>query len=91
MNRGFFQLTGPFERNEELIDKIRETNPGFNYIKKLGVQSKMGHQLKINDKQFMIGEKDLIEFFDVNITSIFFLQDENEKTILDFILKDEDI
>lgn len=86
INDKFVQLHGPFEKNEELIDRIKENYPGFQYIKKIGIQSKMNNVCSLNGQDFEIGKTEILEFNEVNITSIYFKQDEPETTLIDCIL-----
>lgn len=86
MNNRFFQLQGPFKRNEELMDKIRLVNSNFRYIKRIGIQTKEGNKCKINGISFEIGRNKVLEFDDVEVQSIMFSQDETEDTLIDCIL-----
>ena len=86
MNDKFFQLKGPFKANQDLVQLI-ETESAMSYIKKLGIQSIPSHKCNINNKVFEIGKTDLLEFDDVMITSLFFLQEEPESTLVDCVLE----
>lgn len=86
MNDKFIQIQGPFKKNIEVINLIKQTSVNFLYINKLGIQSKVGNMLKINNKIFEIGKTGIIEFNDVEINSIIFLQDESALTIIDCIV-----
>ncbi len=77
MNDLFVQMRGPFRANTEII-----TSP----MKKIGIQTKVRNQCKINNIVFEIGKTGLLEFEDVKITSLIFLQDEPESTLVDGII-----
>lgn len=84
----FIQLHGPFKANEELINKIKENFVNsFDSIKKIGIQSEPGNICFINQQDFEIGKTKILEFDKVNITSLYFKQDESENTLIDCILK----
>lgn len=86
INDKFVQVHGPFKQNEELVDIIKKDFPSFLNIKKLGVQSISTHICCINGQNFEIGKTEILEFNEVNITSIYFKQDEPATTLVDCIL-----
>ena len=89
MNDKFVQITGPFTLNEEIVDKIKaETGFNFLYIKKIGIQTEpaSAHKVSINGQIFEIGKTGILEFNEVQITSLNFLQDETSFTIIDLIV-----
>lgn len=86
INDKFVQIHGPFKQNEELIGIIKKDFPSFLNIKKLGVQSISTHICCINGQNFEIGKTEILEFNEVNITSIYFKQDEPATTLVDCIL-----
>ncbi len=86
INDKFVQIHGPFEKNEELVDIIKKNFPSFLNIKKLGIQSISAHICCINGRNFEIGKTEILEFDGINVTSIFFRQDEPANTIVDCIL-----
>lgn len=98
---GFFgQIQGPFTQNEEVFTKIQSQclNP-ISYISKIGVHfvgnsdldlkgKKQGkYFVKMNDIQFQLGKTRMLELEDVEITSIKFTQDVNEKIYIDYQYK----
>lgn len=92
MNNKFFQIAGPFNANEELIDKIKvEAGYDLTFIKKVGIQipsfPSSAHLISINGQIFEIGKTNILEFNEVEITSLFFLQNEIEFAIIDLIIE----
>ncbi len=85
-NDKFVQIHGPFKRNEELVDIIKRNFSNFLNIKKLGIQSISTHICCINGQNFEIGKTEILEFNEVNITSIYFKQDEPVTTLIDCVL-----
>lgn len=86
INDKFVQVSGPFIENEDIVNKIKKNYPDFNYIKRLGVQSKITHLCVIDGIEFEIGKTEILEFEDVQITSLFFKQSEPSSTIIDCVL-----
>jgi hypothetical protein len=87
MNNKFAQVQGPFSAGQEIVSLImKDVSDDFTSIVKIGVQSKVGHQFKMNDCTFEIGKTGILEFNDVDITSLSFLQDEDDSTIVDCII-----
>ena len=95
---GFFgSLQGPFAANEELFTKIEEQcNNTVNYITKLGIHYVNNHDLnlkenqyfvKINNIDFQIGKTCVLELEDVEITSIQFMQNVNDRFYIDYQYK----
>lgn len=76
MKTGFLQ--GPFTANTELL------SAGTVY--KIAVQSKPGHQLKLNDILFELGNTGTLQFRDSKITSIKFMQDEDSHANIAYLL-----
>lgn len=87
INDKFVQLHGPFATNEELVDRIKENYPEFRGIKKLGIQSQIANICCINNNDFEIGKTGILEFDDVDVTSLFFKQGEPATTLIDCILE----
>jgi hypothetical protein len=85
-NDKFVQLHGPFEANNELVDLIKANYSDFTNIKKLGIQSISTHKCMIDGQSFEIGKTEILEFNEVSITSLYFLQDEPATTLIDCIL-----
>ena len=86
-NQKFIQIKGPFTVDEEIIDRIKAETTGFDYIKKLGIQTKVANKCKINNQIFEIGKTGILEFNDVEITSLSFMQDEPDATLIDCIIE----
>lgn len=85
-NDKFVQVHGPFKQGEELVDIIKKDFPSFLNIKKLGIQSISTHICCIDGQNFEIGKTEILEFNEVNVTSIYFKQDEPATTLIDCIL-----
>lgn len=85
-NDKFVQVHGPFVAYEELVDRIKENAPSFLNIKKLGIQSYSTHECYINGQIFEIGKTEILEFNEVEVTSLYFKQDEPATTIVDCVL-----
>ncbi len=85
-NDKFVQIHGPFKQGEELVDIIKKDFPSFLNIKKLGIQSISTHICCIDGQNFEIGKTEILEFNEVNVTSIYFKQDEPATTLVDCIL-----
>lgn len=93
---GFFgMIQSPFTENEQLMNRIREQNQNNTYLSKVGIVYVDHHSLnidkepqiriKINNKDFTLGKTGMLEFEDVKITSIKFLQDiEDDKVYIDY-------
>lgn len=83
----FIQLSGPFLKKESLIPKIKKLAPNFKYIIRIGIQSQEGHRCEINNEVFEIGVNNLLEFDEVKINSLSFLQNESNSTLVDCVIK----
>lgn len=86
VNDKFIQLHGSFKKGEELTRLIKKNFPNFKSIKKIGIQSIENNICCINGIDFIIGKTGILEFDNVYITSLFFKQDESEKSLIDCIL-----
>ena len=87
------QLLGPFNANEELIDLIQQDAIGeINYVKYLGIQTEIGAFISINNDIVEIGKTGIYEIGNTEINSIFFLEDTDDNSIIDYtiILKEEE-
>jgi hypothetical protein len=88
INDKFIQLHGPFKANEELINIIKKNYiNNFNSIKKIGIQSISTNICCINGQNFEIGKTGILEFNEVNITSLYFKQNELATTLIDCLLE----
>ena len=83
---GFVGMEREVAENWKKKDIIKKNFPSFLNIKKLGVQSISTHMCCINGQNFEIGKTEILEFNEVNITSIYFKQDEPATTLVDCIL-----
>ena len=79
------QLIGPFLANEELYDLIVDgAAQPVDYVSHLGIQTDVRNYVYINDKEYEIGKTGIYEIGNTEIKSIFFAQDVDENTIIDF-------
>lgn len=79
------QLVGPFLANEELYDLIvNGAAQPVDYVSHLGIQTDIRNYVYINDKEYEIGKTGIYEIGNTEIKSIFFAQDVDENTIIDF-------
>jgi hypothetical protein len=84
-NGGHGQITGPFVANAELMNLINlDANKDVKYISKIGIQTKKDNYIRLNGVVFQIGENGILEFENVEITSIRFSQLEDYNTIIDY-------
>jgi hypothetical protein len=86
VNNKFVQLHGPFAKDEDLVLLLKSNCPEFQYIESIGIQSTPTHILTIGEYDFEIGKTKILEFDDVQITSIYFKQNEPKSTLVDCIL-----
>ncbi len=87
MNNKNVQLRGPFSAGEELVDRIKVESPDFRSIVRIGICSKVRNYVKLNGISFELGKSGILQFKNVNITSVQFEQDESESTIVDCVLE----
>lgn len=86
-NQKFVQIKGPFAAGEELVDRIKDNASNFDYIKKIGIQTKVANRCKINNIIFEIGKTGILEFNNVEINSLLFMQNEPDTTLIDCIIE----
>ena len=81
------QLVGPFTANEELFDKIVATaiQPVL-YVSHLGIQTDIRNYIYINGKKYEIGKTGIYEIGNAEITSLYFAQDTDENSIIDYTI-----
>lgn len=85
-NNGYTgQLVGPFKANEELYTKIKE-NANFNirFVQHLGIQANVGDMIFINHELYEIGKTGTYEIGNTEIKSIYFQNDVDNNTIIDY-------
>lgn len=81
------QLVGPFTANEELFDKISAAAiQPIAYINHLGVQTDIRNFIYINGKEYEIGKTGIYEIGNTKITSLYFAQDTDENSIIDYTI-----
>lgn len=100
-NNGFFgSIQGPFVAGEELLSKIQEQCQNeISYLSKIGVHYVNFFDLDlsgqyipkiiviINGIEFQIGKTGILELEDTNITSIYFLNDTDDRVYIDYQYK----
>jgi hypothetical protein len=86
INDKFVQLHGPFNKNTELINIIKNNYVDFQGISRLGIQSTPTNICYINNMPFEIGKTGILECNGVNIVSLYFKQAEPATTIIDCLL-----
>lgn len=87
MNNKNVQVRGPFFEEEEVVDRIKAESSDFRSISRIGICSKVRNYVKLNDEIFEIGKTGILQFKNVQITSIKFMQDETESTFVDCVLE----
>lgn len=81
------QLIGPFNANEELYDKIVAAAAyPINYVSHIGIQTDTKNIVYINNKECEIGNTEIYEIGNTEITSIYFAQDTDENSIIDYTI-----
>lgn len=94
MTNGFFgSIEGPFTADEEIFTKIQEqcrypikyiNKIGIVYTGSLGSIKFPGISVIINNIQFQIGQTRILELQDVEITSIKFKDNIDDKAYIDY-------
>ena len=88
-NRRTGQLKGPFIANEELVTKIGMDADFTNfYIRQLGIQTDVGNLVSIDGDIREIGKTGIYEIGNTKIDSLFFIQDTDENSIIDYVIQD---
>lgn len=81
------QLVGPFLEQEELFTKIQEDAiDTVDYVNHLGIQTRAGNHVCINNKEYEIGKTGIYEIGNTKVNSIYFLQDVDGNTIIDYTI-----
>lgn len=81
------QLIGPFTANEELYDLIvAAAAQPINYVSHIGIQTDIKNIVYINNKECEIGNTGIYEIGNTEITSIYFAQDTDENSIVDYTI-----
>lgn len=79
------QLCGPFFANEELYNLIEEqAATDILYIMHLGISTKKDTMVYINGELYQIGKTGMYEVGNTKITSIYFQEDTDNNTIIDY-------
>ena len=82
------QLKGPFTAGEELFIKIQEDAAiAVSFVKHIGIQEEKDSIIKINNRDIQIGETGIYEIGNTEITSIYFAQDTDENSIIDYTIQ----
>lgn len=85
-NNGYTgQLIGPFTENVELFDLINSAAiKPVAYVSHLGIQTDMENYIYINGEEYEIGTTGIYEIGNTEITSIYFSQNVDENSIIDY-------
>lgn len=79
------QLIGPFEENEELFEKINDNAiEKVAYINHLGIQTDVSNYVYINGEKYEIGKTGIYEIGNAKVTSLYFAQNVDNNTIIDY-------
>lgn len=87
------QLIGPFKKNDELYTYIEQnTNGQLDYVSHIGIQMDNhtssipgeGIMIYINNKAYEIGKTGIYEIGNTKITSLYFSDAVDDKTIIDY-------
>lgn len=81
------QLVGPFAAGENLFNKIVENaNIPMTWVSHLGIQAEVGQIVYINNEPYEIGKTGIYEVTNVEINSIYFENDVDHHTIIDYTI-----
>lgn len=75
------QFSGPFVIGENIFSKDQIT------AKKIGIIADYGTIVEINNKPITISKSEIYEIRGVDVTSIVFQTETDEKTLVDFMIK----
>lgn len=79
------QLIGPFEENEELFEKINDNAiEEVAYVNHLGIQTDVSNYVYINGEKYEIGKTGIYEIGNAKVTSLYFAQNVDNNTIIDY-------
>lgn len=82
------QLVGPFAAGEELVDKMKaDSISSFDYVSHIGIQTKPGRYVWINREKYEIGTTGIYEIGNTQISSLYFEDDVNKNTIIDYVIE----
>lgn len=87
-NKHTGQLVGPFQKQEELIGKIKAAAAAneIKNFKHLGIQCHSGSIVILNNNEIEIGMTGKYEIEKINISSLKFLNKEND-AIIDYVIE----
>ena len=77
------QIKGPFTNEQNIVNEITKQYSNLQYIERLGIQSRPTHLVKIDDVTCEMGKTGLLEWDDIAINTISFLQDEPASTLVE--------
>ena len=88
INRYQSQLKGPFNADEEIMDLVRAAAAvDVECIWHLGVQTDVRNFIRVNGQEVEIGKTGIYEIGNTEVTSLQFVQDVDENTIIDYVIK----
>lgn len=83
------QENSKFSALEELYDLIEAAvNPryGINSVARIGIQAPVTTHVLLDGIDFQIGKTGILEFRNIDLTSIQFVEDTDDTVIIDFII-----
>ena len=82
------QLKGAFKANTELFTEIKnDASIDVKYVKHIGIQAPASTVVALNKKEYEIGKTGVYEIGNSEITSIYFLEDTDDKVIIDYTIE----
>ncbi len=86
------QLVGPFNAKEELYIKIvADAAIPIDYVSHLGIQTKKDTFFFVNNELRQVGKTGMYEIGNTKITSLYFKEDTDNNTIIDYSIVTKDI
>lgn len=89
MNNGCTgQLKGPFKANQDLYSLIEQQSiKPISAVSHIGVQTDIKNYININGNDIEIGKTGIYEIGNTKITSLYFLQDVDNNTLIDYTIE----
>ena len=86
------QLVGPFKARQELYHLIEEdAYVNIMYVEQIGIQTRVGTLIYVNHEPVEIGKTGIYEIGNTEITSLYFDQDTDNHTIVDYVVHKDEI
>lgn len=90
MNKFYYQLKGPFQKETDVLSSIKQENSEFGYVYQIGISAKPTTIIILNEESFEIGKTGILEFYNVKIFTIKFKENTSSDIFLDLIIKNND-